>query len=397
MLQVEVRNTFINVEEKFAYDDSDEILFRSTSEGHSPQRVRSDGEKLSSIIPEISLETCFEVPDHPPGDFSSDLFPPDRPESETSVTPDWLMPTPEVSPVHSPREIAALDPTLGGLLSAYLLSQNTQEAHCTQIQWPRCHTAPMMMEPHVDSGKCVPINLYMSDAAAVPPSSIQYGTCLPAAVNTLGGYSQQLDKHHDFEDEDYAPVQILKPQLPFGKLHRFHDETHSYGSLSEDCREFTKTKFGGRLSVITEDKVHTSGVHTYLVQFSKGVLSSADGLGFVFSPKLPCPKNIQRIVSIFVNSAGRICMRAQAQVMRSDVGVKPLELGDWITLVVDLHERVATVTVHPKNGGKASSAAFAFGEALMNARHLMPKLPSTVAGHFAFVVKNRGVAVKVSS
>lgn len=43
-----------------------------------------------------------------------------------------------------------------------------------------------------------------------------------------------------------------------------------------------------------------------------------------------------RIVSIFANKTGRICMRAHSEVVRSDTGVKPLELGDWIELQMDL-------------------------------------------------------------
>jgi hypothetical protein len=178
----------------------------------------------------------------------------------------------------------------------------------------------------------------------------------------------------------------------FGQLHHFHDEALSSGVLSDDRREFTKTKYMGRLSVITEDKVRTSGLHKYVVQFTRGDLSSADGVGFVFSPKLPCSRNIQKIVSIFVNRAGRICMRAHNAVTRSDVGIKALELGDWIGLTVDLDARIATFTVWPSNGSRLSTASMRFGTNLDNMHgYDRQKVPCT--GHFACVVKNAATVI----
>jgi len=168
------------------------------------------------------------------------------------------------------------------------------------------------------------------------------------------------------------------------------------GVLSEDRRQFTKTKFKGRLSLVTENAVHSRGVLRYAMQFTSGELSSADGLGFVFSSTLPCPKNIQRIVSIFVNRAGRICMRARDQVIRSDIGVKRFELGDWVGLTVDLEEQVATFTVWPDNGGKCSAAHFAFGDALASLKESWQQ-PTKVVGHFACVIKNTGVSVTLGS
>merc|ERR1719329_470334 len=135
----------------------------------------------------------------------------------------------------------------------------------------------------------------------------------------------------------------------FAKLHRFHVETRKMGKLSEDGRRFTKMEFKGRLSLVTEDEVHSQGIMRYVVQFTAGELSSADGVGFVFSPKLPCSKNIQHITSIFVNRVGRICMRGGSEVVRSDVTVKQLELGDWIEMTVNLQDLIADFTVWPDN------------------------------------------------
>merc|ERR1712190_2803 len=111
-----------------------------------------------------------------------------------------------------------------------------------------------------------------------------------------------------------------------GFLHSFHQETLDMGQVNPDFRMFTKVGYEGRLSVVSESQVHTNGCHRYLVQFTSGELSRADGVGFVFSPRLPCAKNIQRIVSIFVNQSGRICMRVFADIVRASAYVKPLEL-----------------------------------------------------------------------
>jgi hypothetical protein len=190
-----------------------------------------------------------------------------------------------------------------------------------------------------------------------------------------------------------GPLDIAR----FGTKHRFHDETSSYGTLSEDCREFIKTEFGGRLSVITENKVHSFGVHNYVAQFTQGELSSADGVGFIFSPKLPSSKNIQRIVSIFVSRAGRICMRANSEVKRSDVGVQPFEVGDLIEVTVDLQECTAKFTIWPKDGSAHSSAVFAFGSTLLQVKQKSPNLPMFRGGYLACVVKNTDVGVRLAS
>jgi|Transcript_102704 hypothetical protein len=206
----------------------------------------------------------------------------------------------------------------------------------------------------------------------------------------------------DIEPTPYHARLISLPlcaPLPkaFGTCHRLHNETRSYGTLSQDRREFTKTQFQGLLSVVTEDQVHTNGVHNYMVRFTGGDLSSADGVGFVFSPVLPCAKNIQRIVSIFVNRAGRICMRARNEVKRSDISVKPLELGDWIVLAVDLNERIASFSVWPSDGSHSSSASLAFGSILSDLKKHDPKKAPFCGGHFACVVKNEGVSLTLAS
>lgn len=186
--------------------------------------------------------------------------------------------------------------------------------------------------------------------------------------------------------------------LTFSENHRFHDQLRQSGSLRKDGRQFTKTQFDGRLSIVTEDCVHTGGVQRYLMQFTSGEMSSADGVGFVFSGVLPCPKNIQRIVSIFVNAAGRICMRAKTVVKRSDISVKRLELGDWIELVVDLDQQVAHCTVWPENGSLNSSATFHFGNVLSTLLEDNATARDTCSmGYFGCLVKKEGVTVTFGS
>jgi len=166
-----------------------------------------------------------------------------------------------------------------------------------------------------------------------------------------------------------------------------------------DGRQFTKTEFKGRLSLITEDAVHSGGVVRYAVQFTAGELSNADGVGFVFSSRLPVSKNIQQITSIFMNRAGQICLRGGPEVMRSNVNAKQLELGDWIEVIINLDEMVAKFTVWPDTLGAApSSAIYAFGPSLAELeKRNASKLPISLCGHLACVAKNIGVMVTLGS
>jgi len=192
---------------------------------------------------------------------------------------------------------------------------------------------------------------------------------------------------------------------PVGVLHSFHKETRNMGTVSADFRQFTKVGYEGRLSVVSESRVHTDGVHRYLVQFCAGELSRADGVGFVFAQRLPCAKNIQRIVSIFVNQRGRICMRVFADIVRASAYVKPLECGDWVEMSIDLDERVATFHVWPSTetgwpplqGRPSSTAEFQYGNKLGKLNQAGSKPVALNAGHLACVVKNVGVTVAIGS
>jgi len=206
---------------------------------------------------------------------------------------------------------------------------------------------------------------------------------------------------------DWRPPELpeLGSGAPIGVLHSFHQEARDMGQVNNDFRMFTKVGFEGRLSVVSESRVHTDGLHRYLVQFSSGELSRADGVGFVFSSRLPCAKNIQRIVSIFVNQRGRICMRVFTDIVRASAYVKPLELGDWVEMAIDLDRKVATFNIWPRtptgwpttSGQPASSAEFPFGNKLSKVNQAGLKPVKLNVGHLACVVKNVGVTVTLGS
>jgi len=192
---------------------------------------------------------------------------------------------------------------------------------------------------------------------------------------------------------------------PLGYTHSFHQETRGMGNVSHDFRQFTKVGYEGRLSVVSESQVHDDGVQRYLVQFAGGELSRADGVGFVFSPRLPCAKNIQRIVSIFVNQRGRICMRVFADIIRASAFIKPLEIGDWVEMAIDLESKVATFNVWPASangwpafsGQPTSTAEFPYGNKLGKLSQAGAKQVNLTTGHLACVVKNVGVTIILGS
>mmetsp|Transcript_306 Transcript_306/g.1045 ORF Transcript_306/g.1045 Transcript_306/m.1045 type:complete len:714 (-) Transcript_306:291-2432(-) len=224
-----------------------------------------------------------------------------------------------------------------------------------------------------------------------------YGMEADLPTEYLGELSMQMAGAESSSCSSGPPA-----SLTFGKLHSFHSEFSTMGQLRADARQFTKQAYEGRLSVISESQVHTGGVHRYLVQFSKGELSKADGVGFIFSPRLPCKKNIQRIVSIFANQHGQICMRIFENLLRADVCVEPLKLGDWVEMVMDLDNQTVTFSIWPGTEGSAptSRAVFSYGETLKDfydkAQTASRRLDFR-KGHLACVVKNAGVTVTLGS
>lgn len=268
----------------------------------------------------------------------------------------------------------------------------------TCTPFPLGTTNSAMLCPHFFGGMAA-VPPTQGAQAFVPHSQKQYGAAQVWPCAPPSTFDPKMQLYNPWDNC------LASTWLTFGDKHHIHESMRQSGHLSKDARQFTKTKFDGRLSVVTEDRVQTSGIHRYLVQFTEGELSSADGLGFVFSSVLPCPKNIQRITSIFVNRAGRFCMRAKRVVRRSDISVKQLELGDWIELTVDLNAQTAHCTVWPKEGPKSVSEKFAFGQMLTNfmneevvsGERFTSTQSECSAGYFGCLVKNVGVTVTFGS
>mmetsp|Transcript_88441 Transcript_88441/g.250692 ORF Transcript_88441/g.250692 Transcript_88441/m.250692 type:complete len:375 (-) Transcript_88441:32-1156(-) len=246
------------------------------------------------------------------------------------------------------------------------------------------------------------------------PQGLSHVPCL--AVSESARSTTASDSDDSWQCRAAAVMDLVPPHVPvpfavgtvaatsvplrgptFGLRHRFHKETTTMGTMSDDGRRFTKQNYHGRLSIVTEDTVHSCGTLNYVARFEGGQLSSADGVGFVFSPVLPCPKNIQRIVSIFANKTGRICIRAYDRVVRSNASVRPLEIGDWVAVSVDLEQRTAAFAVWAPGGGSRSSASLAFGAALAGLGSSAPTASATSRGYFACVVKHAGVTLALGS
>jgi len=198
----------------------------------------------------------------------------------------------------------------------------------------------------------------------------------------------------------------LGQDLPWGVQHTFHQEVEDMGAVAEGHRQFTKVGYEGRLSLVSESEVHHAegGIQRYLVQFSDGELSRADGVGFVFCNRLPCAKNIQRIVSIFVNQLGRICMRILNEIVRASAQVKALRTGDWVEMAIDLEEQTVVFNVWPSSetgwpdpSQPCSTATFPYGRRLRRLNKAHHRAFDLSAGHLACVVKNVGVTITLGS
>ncbi|CAK8985904.1 unnamed protein product [Durusdinium trenchii] len=184
---------------------------------------------------------------------------------------------------------------------------------------------------------------------------------------------------------------------PMGMAHRFHQKNSSMGALSSDARTFTKKYNKGRLSIVSENKVHFQGTVHYSVQFTEGELCSADGVGFILSSDLPCTRNIQKIISIFANRTGRICIRVHDEVVRCSQRVKELEVGDWLEVNADLVNQAVSFTVWPHDNSAPSFATVSFKEVLEDARCRLNGVPRNPCGFLAVVIKHLGVSVKLGS
>ncbi|CAE7777901.1 unnamed protein product [Symbiodinium sp. CCMP2592] len=211
------------------------------------------------------------------------------------------------------------------------------------------------------------------------------------------GYPEDEEQQQQQEAKAIVPLPKYAEGPTFGSTHRFHQKNSSMGVLSQDARTFTKSSNKGRLSIICENRVHFSGVSRYAVQFTEGELCSADGVGFILSSDLPCTKNIQRIVSVFANRTGRICVRVHEEVERCSQRVKCLEVGDWLEVISDLDNQTVSFVVWPEDGSRPSWATVSFAEILSKARGRISGLPRAPCGYLAVVIKCLGVSVKLGS
>lgn len=162
--------------------------------------------------------------------------------------------------------------------------------------------------------------------------------------------------------------------------------------FSEDCRSFTKRQKGRRLSLVSENQVHHRGTVCYIIAFTAGDLSRADGVGIIFSQGLPRSSDIQKIISVFLNRTGRICSRINQRVTRLASSLPQIEVGDILEVVNNMDMYTLTFTVWAK-AGTEFRATISYSEVAI----AMGFEGKPVPGHLAVVVKNPGVSVSLFS
>jgi hypothetical protein len=437
-----VRNTFINAIKGDSDSDDEDELYRAASEGyaasiaqrtwHLPLKHKAFHRQAVDAHKQPKIASMDEVDEHPL---------------------EWLMPTPPSSAPQSPREVlpdraevcASFFSRFSGPVNSDSDNMRIEDRNPLAFPTSAARLTLLSAAPPCPPGCFLPVTSWAPETIAndpVPPTLCE-GNHMAEAPEVaqasllrtmMEEFSSQDVSRHSLECELESLVAAASarmfasaslqtslqplygvtsiPQkssansklLPMpmrpnmGCLHRFHNETEKMGVTDEDGKRFRKISFDGLLSLVTEDQIRTHGTHRYLVQFSEGQLSSADGVGFVFSSTLPCPKNIQRIVSIFVNRAGYICTRAFSKVKRSAISVKMLELGDWIELSVDLENKHARFTVWPADGGTPTSASVDYGYIFSNTEGGdLRKIHKCQDGYLACLIKSEGVMVTLGS
>ncbi|CAJ1345726.1 unnamed protein product [Effrenium voratum] len=270
------------------------------------------------------------------------------------------------------------------------VQQVTMQVPMQQMQMQ----APMQVQQRVMVAVPMPpMHPGMGMMPFMPMSGPNGMNVMPNSMLNFQYPAQQQAQSWQQEQEE----SILSTGPPVGKSHRFHQKSSCMGVLSSDARTFTKRYNKGRLSIISENKVHFQGSVRYAVQFTDGELCSADGVGFILSSDLPCTRNIQKIVSIFANRTGRICVRVHDEVERCQERVKCLEIGDWLEVGADLVNQTVSFTVWPQDGSAPSFATVSFKEILKQARGKVSGLPRNPCGFLAVVVKHLGVSVSFGS
>eukprot|EP00930_Biecheleria_cincta_P085115 TRINITY_DN74538_c0_g1_i1.p1 TRINITY_DN74538_c0_g1~~TRINITY_DN74538_c0_g1_i1.p1 ORF type:complete len:344 (+),score=59.96 TRINITY_DN74538_c0_g1_i1:69-1034(+) len=193
----------------------------------------------------------------------------------------------------------------------------------------------------------------------------------------------QLKSHAaDAQSERFQRRSTVKASLQYdNQFHKFFKRGKSE-IFANDHRSFTK-KEKGRLSVVSESRLHSRGVVHYLVQFTSGELSNADGVGLVFSSKIPVTSDLHKITSIFLNRTGRICKRTNEHVERIPIRLLQFEVGDVIEIVNNLDAQMVSFTIRPAHGGEPS-----FATVFYDVLGASPVLKDKNSSFLTVVVKN---------
>ncbi|KEP62455.1 UNVERIFIED_CONTAM: hypothetical protein HHA_208510 [Hammondia hammondi] len=170
---------------------------------------------------------------------------------------------------------------------------------------------------------------------------------------------------------------------------QWHPDAAKVGLLSNNGRRFWKKRKAGMISLVYENVLRSSRVHAYRYDILQGNVSAADGAGFVFANRVPCGKNIQTLWSVFVNRQGTLCKRMGQNLVRlPPPGLKPLEAGTSVFLLVDLDCKVAVFQMRTAAGTETPPRVVAFQD--------MAETAGCSQGYFCVVIAAGDVVVEVS-
>lgn len=307
-----------------------------------------------------------------------------------------------VHPRRLPPSTTLVSSAVAGSTEAIEEEEIDEEEEDDDIDLCRTESVVGTFKPYDDQIKCDALPVLPENGVAphpilgaqMPPAICAYPVLIPSMPNPYVWPMASAPPYEARESASEAP--------PFGALHTFHREVAQFGNTEDDYRSFTKGElFDGRLSVVTENTVRKKGVHRYLVQFAGGDLSRADGIGFVFSSRLPCTKDIQKIVSVYLNQQGEVGMRFFSKTKKCKEYTVPLETGDWIDMEMDLDNSEVQFRVwrawYDGQLHLASSVNFRFGASLARLNRASGSNVKADMGHLACVVKNVGTSVVLGS
>lgn len=213
-----------------------------------------------------------------------------------------------------------------------------------------------------------------------------------ASANQAAGPEAYYDGDHENDD---GPVgRLPQGEGLSGQRVFVHHEAGHWGVLSADQSHFLKgPQFEGRLSMVSEGTSRVGGKHRYLARFGGKGPSIADGVGFIFFSRLPCPKDIRKLTSLFLNQRGNLFLRVYQDVQRMPQRTKAIEIGDWVEMVIDLDAKVAAFQVWPADGSLPPTppAEVEFEDEVKKARR--SQKTRAWSGFFTCVVKEPGTSI----